>query len=243
MTPEENTGAAGLHRTGDIAASVLSDGARFPMCSAATHAAHRCLLTGPRIFSDTGFAAAAADMDVHRPHRQRRTTHTPCGAGYSACVHAHAVSFPLLYPHSSAARLAVGTLLSAIITPHTVEGRRNTPSAAAIFVIRAKAPHLERFVLSVHQIRQCRPTRSQSASVFVQQAVPPDTGSPSVTDRYRRLILLQCTAGFSPAVAQCRRHYTRRGRPCPPADSRHTCPSGRYAVSASTRSAPPRRRS
>ena len=42
----------------------------------------------------------------------------------------------MLYPHSSAARLAVGTLLSAIITPHTVEARQERAHAVQLDVLR-----------------------------------------------------------------------------------------------------------
>lgn len=129
--------------------------------------------------SDTGFAAAAQIWDVHRPHRQRRTTHTPCGAGYSACVHAYTVPFPLLYPHSSAARLAVGTLLSAIITPHTVEARQNT-SAAAIFVTTGEsAPSGALSFFLYTKFVNADPRGPSPLRFRTGGGSPPDTGSPS----------------------------------------------------------------
>lgn len=176
-----NTGAAGLHRTGDISSErrpvgrrsfsyVLSGCPRRPPLSPHRISHLPRILASPR---------PPQIWDVHRPHRQRRTTHTPCGAGYSACVHAHAVSFPLLYPHSSAARLAVGTLLSAIITPHTVEARQNTSAAAISATTGESAPSGALSFFLYTKFVNADPRGPSPLRFRTEGGSPPDTGSPS----------------------------------------------------------------
>ena len=91
-----------------------------------------------------------------------------------------AFSFPLLYPHSSAARLAVGTLLSAIITPHTVEARQNTSASAAIFVTTGEsAPSGALSFFLYTKFVNADPRGPSPLRFRTADGSPPDTGSPS----------------------------------------------------------------
>ena len=151
------------------------------MYSAAAHAAHRCLRTGSRIF--LGYWL--------RCGRRRYGTSTVLTANAEQLIH-HAAQdiapvftlmqshFRCYTPHSSAARLAVGTLLSAIITPHTVEARQNTSAAAAIFVTTGEsAPSGALSFFLYTKFVNADPRDPSPLRFRTEGGSPPDTGSPS----------------------------------------------------------------